>query len=47
MPKPPKLFELIMQKGQKELIKQRAKAAGQSISEYINAAIAEKIERET
>ena len=28
-------FELVMPKGQKEVIKQRAKAAGQSISEYI------------
>ena len=27
-------FELVMPKGQKEVIKQRAKAAGQSISEY-------------
>lgn len=39
-------FELVMPKGQKEVIKQRAKAAGQSISEYINSAIVEKIAKE-
>lgn len=39
-------FELVMSKGQKEVIKQRAKAAGQSISEYINTAIAEKMAKD-
>ena len=39
-------FELVMPKGQKEVIKQRAKAAGQSISEYINTAITEKMKKE-
>ena len=38
-------FELVMPKGQKEVIKQRAKAVGQSLSEYINTAIAEKMEK--
>jgi hypothetical protein len=35
-----------MPKGQKEVIRQRAKAAGQSISEYINSAITEKMAKE-
>ncbi len=39
-------FELVMPKGQKEVIRQRAKAAGQSISEYINSAITEKMAKE-
>lgn len=39
-------FELIMTKGQKEVIKQRANEAGQSLSEYINTAIAEKMAKD-
>ncbi len=39
-------FELVMPKGQKEIIRQRAKAAGQSLCEYINNAIAEKMAKE-
>lgn len=39
-------FELVMPKGQKEAVRQHAKAAGQSISEYINSAITEKMARE-
>ena len=39
-------FELVMPKGQKEVIRKQAKAAGQSISEYINTAITEKMEKE-
>ncbi len=36
-------FELVMPKGQKEIIKQKAMAEGQSISEYINTAILERM----
>lgn len=39
-------FELIMPKGQKEVVKQHARSAGQSLSEYINCAIAEKMAKE-
>ena len=39
-------FELVMQKGQKEVVKQRAKAAGKSLNEYINNAIAEKMAKD-
>ncbi len=39
-------FELVMPKGQKEVIRKQAKMAGQSISEYINTAITEKMKKE-
>ena len=39
-------FELVMPKGQKEVIRQRAQASGKSISEYINTAVAEKMARD-
>ncbi len=39
-------FELVMPKGQKEVVRQRAEAAGMSISEYINSAIVEKMAKE-
>ena len=35
-----------MPKGKKAVIKEVAKAAGQSVSEYINQAIDERMERE-
>lgn len=39
--------EIIMPKGQKAVVKEKAKAAGQSVSEYVNQAIGERMERET
>lgn len=39
-------FELLMPKGQKEVIKKLAKEAGQSMNEYINIAIAEKVDKD-
>lgn len=38
--------EVVMKKGEKAVIKEIAKAAGQSVSEYINQAIKERMERE-
>ena len=39
-------IELVTPKGKKAVIKEKAKAAGQSVSEYINQAIDERMERE-
>lgn len=39
-------MELVMAKGKKAIIKNSAMAAGQSMSEYINQAIDERMERE-
>lgn len=39
-------IEIVVPKGQKAIIKEKAKAAGQSVSEYINQAIDERMERE-
>lgn len=39
-------MEVNMPKGKKAVIKEVAKAAGQSVSEYINQAIDERMERE-
>ena len=36
-------IEIIVPKGQKAVIKEKAKAAGQSVSEYINQAIEERM----
>ena len=38
--------EVVVKKGEKAVIKEIAKAAGQSVSEYINQAIKERMERE-
>lgn len=38
--------EVVVKKGEKAVIKESAKAAGQSVSEYINQAIKERMERE-
>lgn len=38
--------EIVTPKGQKAKIKNAAQAAGQSVSEYINQAIKERMERE-
>lgn len=38
--------EVVVKKGEKAVIKELAKAAGQSVSEYINQAIKERMERE-
>lgn len=38
--------EIIMPKGKKAIIKEVAKAAGQSLSEYVNQAVDERMERE-
>lgn len=38
--------EVVMKKGERAVIKEIAKAAGQSVSEYINQAIKERMERE-
>lgn len=39
-------IEVVVKKGEKAVIKEIAKAAGQSVSEYINQAIKERMERE-
>ena len=39
-------IEFITPKGRKAVIKEAAKAAGQSVSEYINQAINERMEKE-
>ena len=36
-------IEIIVPKGKKEIIKEKAKIAGQSVSEYINQAIDERM----
>ncbi|MDO4295001.1 MAG: ribbon-helix-helix domain-containing protein [bacterium] len=38
--------EIIVPKGQKAVIKEFAKAAGQSVSEYISQAVRERMEKE-
>lgn len=38
--------EVVVKKGEKAILKEIAKAAGQSVSEYINQAIKERVERE-
>jgi predicted HicB family RNase H-like nuclease len=38
-------FSLNLPKGRKEVIRQAAEAAGMSINEYINAAIAKQLEQ--
>lgn len=38
--------EVVVKKGEKAVIKEIAKAAGQSVSEYINQAIKERMKRE-
>lgn len=40
-------MELLLQKGKKATIKELAKSVGQSMSEYINQAIDERIQRES
>ncbi len=40
-------INLIMPKGEKEVIQQHAKASGQSVSEYIRQAVSERMEKET
>lgn len=40
-------MEIVMPKGKKAIIKEMAKASGQSMSEYINQAIEERMQRET
>jgi predicted HicB family RNase H-like nuclease len=40
-------IEIITPKGRKAVVKNAAKEAGQSVSEYINQAIEERINRET
>lgn len=39
-------IEISVPKGQKNVIKETAKAAGQSVSEYISQAINERMEKE-
>lgn len=39
--------EIIMPKGKKAEVREIAKAAGQSVSEYVNQAIEERMERES
>lgn len=36
-------IEIVVPKGQKAIIKEKAKAAGQSVSEYVNQAIDERM----
>ena len=37
---------IVMPKGRKDVIKEKAMAAGQSMSEYVNQAIEERMERD-
>lgn len=39
-------IEIVTPRGRKETIKRAAQAAGQSVSEYINQAIKERMERD-